>query len=220
MRYHVTPEFNSKLASIDPQGLVIISAIVNFIKNNDKDSLLGATAPFQVRLLGQNIYTIKSHNYRIYLSFGTDNNGDYLLFLDIAIETTKAMQYKSFFAIKNPRTNYTYDPNRNYLIDPRRNMMIDPNRNMMIDPRRNKFYGGPYVYTKDLEQIGFVVRANENVILIFDQSAHFVDFGVKAEHGNINIFSVNGSWNGFLVPTQQEVYLRFNTMNQWTGLTI
>ena len=120
----------------------------------------------------------------------------------------------------DPRRNMTIDPNRNMTIDPRRNFTIDPRRNMTIDPRRNRFYGGPYIYTPDLAQIGFVVRANETVSLTFDMEAHFTGFYVATEQNNLNIFSVSGTWEGFLTRANQEVLLMFDTRCNWTGLIV
>lgn len=268
MRYLVTPEFNNKLSSLAPEGLATISAIVKFIENNDKDSIIAGTSNFDIRSLGEEIYAIKYDNHRVYVSFGTDEKGEYLLLLDVALETTTAKPYQDFFTTKNPRSNRLLDPNsnqlidprrnmmvdprrnmmidphrnmlidprrnmmidprrnmmidprRNMMIDPRRNMMIDPRRNMMIDPRRNRYYDGPHVYTTNLEQIGFVVRANESVMLIFDMSARFIEFSVKTEQGNMNIFDTDNNWIGFLVPTERKVYLKFNTNNEWIGLIV
>jgi hypothetical protein len=120
----------------------------------------------------------------------------------------------------DPRRNMMIDPNRNMMIDPRRNMMIDPNRNMMIDPRRNRYYGGPYLYDIHLNQEGFVVRANEKVSLLFDQSARFSGFVVGTDRENENIFDIHGSWIGFLVPTQSDVRLRFGTNGEWIGIIV
>ena len=244
MRYLVTPEFNNKLTSLSPEGLSVISSIANFVRSRDKNSILTGSKEYDVRLLGKEIYTIKNNDYRVYVSFGSDQDGEYMLFLDIAVETAKATPYRQFFAIKNPVSNFLLDPDRNQLIDPRRNMMIDPNRNMMIDPhrnmmtdprrnmmidpnrnmmidpRRNTYYGGPYVYTTNLQQIGFLISSNEQVTLIFDMTARFIGFGVKAEQGNVNLFNTNNEWIGFLVTANDEVRLRFDLRNEWIGIVV
>lgn len=122
----------------------------------------------------------------------------------------------------NPRLNSAIDPRRNMTIDPRRNMTIDPNRNMTIDPRRNKFYGGPYLYNLKLEQEGFIVRANDQVSLIFDGSARFKRFIVFCTNGtdNGNVFDFSGHWKEFVVPAQNGVHLRFDTTGQWVGIIV
>jgi hypothetical protein len=164
---------------------------VNIIKEVDRSGLTSRASGLDVRPLDTNILTIKRGKYRIYASFGSDSDGEYLLLLDIGLEGTEPRARAEFFATKDPRNNpmldpnrnmtidprrnMTIDPNRNMTIDPRRNMTIDPNRNMTIDPRRNRFYGGPYLYSVALEQEGFIVRANDRVSLIFDTSAHFTN---------------------------------------------
>ena len=268
MRYIVAPEFSSKLSTLTPDGITAISAIVKYIESNTKEAILGGEAGIEVRDLGKQIYNIKYLDYRMYITFGSDEEGEYILLLDMAQETTKTASHRQYFSVKDPRSNtmlnpnsnmtidprrnmtidpsrnMTIDPNRNMMIDPRRNMMIDPNRNMMIDPhrnmmidprrnmmidpnrntmidpRRNRFYGGPYSYSTDLNQTGFLVRANEKVTLFFDMSANFIEFGVVTDQGNTNIFDINRSWVGFLVNTDKEVQLRFDTRNRWLGFIV
>ncbi len=120
----------------------------------------------------------------------------------------------------DPRRNMMIDPNRNMMIDPRRNMLIDPNRNMLIDPNRNRLYGGPYVYTTDLRQTGFVVKTNEQVSLIFDLPKRFSGFFVGTGESVANVFDTDGGWRGFLVSTGGPVRLSFDTLGNWTGLIV
>ncbi|AFL73267.1 hypothetical protein [Thiocystis violascens] len=120
----------------------------------------------------------------------------------------------------DPRRNMTIDPNRNMTIDPRRNMTIDPNRNMTIDPRRNRYYGGPYLYDVNLNQEGFVVRANEEISLIFDSSARFTSYLVSNGKEGKNIFDVSGKWIGFVIPAKDDVLLKFDTSGQWMGIIV
>ena len=268
MRYIVAPEFSSKLSTLTPEGIDAVSAIVKYIESNSKEVILSGNAEIIVRDLGKDIYNIKHSNYRMYITFGSDEEGEYILLLDITLETNVTSSHQQYFSPKNPRTNVLLNPNsnvtidprrnmmidpnrnmtidptrnmmidprrnmmidpsrnmmidpsRNMMIDPRRNMMIDPNRNTMIDPRRNKFYGGPYSYSTDLNQNGFLVRANDNVTLFFDMSARFNEFGVVTEQGNTNIFDVNNNWVGFLVNTDNEIQLRFDTRNGWIGFIV
>ena len=268
MRYIVTPEFSRKLSSLSADGVVAIGSIVKFIEGNDKESFISGGHRIEIRDIGKEIYTIKYEEYRVYTSFGSDEEGEYLLLLDVTVETSKAASHRNYFSVNDPksnmmlnpnsnmtidpRRNMMVDPNRNMMIDPHRNMMIDPNRNMMIDPnrnmmidplrnmmidpnrnmmidpkrntmidpRRNKFYGGPYSYSTNLEQTGFLVRANEKVILFFDMAAKFVGFGVESEQGNMNIFDTNRSWIGYLVKTDSDVLLRFDTSNRWLGIVV
>ena len=245
MKLLVTPGFTEKLASIPKEGLAEISSIVSFVKEAEKNTLVDGAKGFEVRQLSSEIWSIRAGNYRAYGSIGTDEEGEYFLLLDISVEAVRTSTQSSFFAAKDPRTNPSLnpnqnmaidprrnmmidprrnmmiDPNRNMLIDPRRNMMIDPNRNMMIDPRRNRSYGGPFVYDQHLNQEGFVVRANDEVSLVFEsQRAKFTGFIVQKDGNGANMFDPTGRWIGFLVSAGDDVLLRFDPAGQWTGLVV
>src|SRR5690554_1498035 len=270
MRFLVTPTFTEKMASIPSDGISDISHVLNLIKEVDKNDLINGSCGLEVRVLDSDILIIRRKKYRIYASIGSDENGEYILLLDVVFDGGESLSQSRFFATKDPRTNSMLDPNRNMTIDPRRNMTIDPNRNMTIDPnrnmaidprrnmtndprrnmtidpnrnmtidprrimtidpnrnmtidpRRNRFYGGPYLYSQALEQEGFIVRANDQISLIFDQSVRFKNFIVYCKNGskNGNVFDLSGSWVGFVVPTQSDVLLRFDTAGQWKGIIV
>ena len=260
MRFRVAPEFSEKLAQVSSDEIGTISEIVKFVEATEKDSLEAGAPGIEIRNLNDEILSIKRREYRVYASFGHDDNGEYLLLLDISLKQLRAAAKSSFLATKDPRTNRTLDPNRNMMIDPRRNMMIDPRRNMMIDPnknmmidprrnmmidpnrnmmidpnrnmmidphrnkmidpRRNRYYGGPFIYSTTLEQEGFVVRANDEVSLIFDLSAQYTRFFVNNGKDGANVFDVSGHWVEFLITTQHDVRLRFDTTGQWIGLVV
>ena len=237
MKLLVTPGFTEKLASIPKEGLAEISSIVSFVKEAERNTLVDGAKGFEVRQLSSEIWSIRAGNYRAYGSIGTDEEGEYFLLLDISVEAVRTSTQSSFFAAKDPRTNPSLnpnqnmaidprrnmmiDPNRNMMIDPNRNMMIDPNRNMMIDPRRNRSYGGPFVYDQHLNQEGFVVRANDEISLVFEsQRAKFTGFIVQKDGNGANMFDPTGRWIGFLVSAGDDVLLRFDPSGQWTGLVV
>lgn len=229
MKLLVTPGFTEKLASIPKEGLAAISLIVSFVKEAEKNTLADGAKGFEVRQLSSEIWSIRAGNYRAYGSIGTDEEGEYFLLLDISVEDVGTSTQSSFFAAKDPRTNpslnphknMAIDPRRNMAIDPRRNMMIDPNRNMMIDPRRNRSYGGPFVYDQRLNQEGFVVRANDEVSLVFEsQRAKFTGFIVQNGSNGANMFDPTGRWIGFFVSAGDDVLLKFDPSGQWTGLVV
>jgi hypothetical protein len=137
MRFIVTPEFSEKVSSLSRDGISAISTIANFISETDRNSLTQGNRGIEVRSLTGDIVVINYSPYRLFASFGSDSEGEYLLLMDVSIEASQVSTIGGFFATKDPRRNQMFDPNRNMTIDPRRNMTIDPNRNMTIDPRRN-----------------------------------------------------------------------------------
>lgn len=122
----------------------------------------------------------------------------------------------------NPRSNMSINYRSNMSINPRSNMSLNPRSNMSINPRSNVSFGGPFIYSLDLEQKGFLVRANKKVTLLFDMSSEFIGVGVRHQHtGIILLFDTDNNWTGFLVPTKQEgLYLHFDTDNNWQGQVV
>lgn len=268
MRFLVSPEFTQKMASIDENGISAISKIINYIKENEKAVLITDNKHFQPRPLSNDIFLFDAGDHKIYVSFGQDPEGDYVILLDLAAESNKPIQNKDFFTTKNPKTNSSInplknsaidprrnmmidprrnmmvdprrnmmidprrnmmidprrnmmiDPRRNMMIDPRRNMMIDPRRNMMIDPRRNSSYGGPFLYDTNLNQVGFIVRADDKVHLIFNKDSTFEGIAVSTDQGNKNIFNKNNEYIGFWVPANKDIYNRFDLNGSWLGIAI
>ena len=121
----------------------------------------------------------------------------------------------------NPRSNMSINYRSNMSINPRSNMSLNPRSNMSINPRSNVSFGGPFLYSLDLEQKGFLVRANEKVTLLFDMSSEFIGVAVRHDSGIVLLFDTDNNWTGFLVPTsQEELFLHFDTDNNWLGLVV
>ena len=268
MRFLVAPEFTNKLASLTKEEIHGISKIVNHIKESEKTQIITKNNHFNPRQLTNEIFIFDANEYKIYASFGSDNEGEYVLLLDIAAENNKQVPNKDFFSTNDPRTNpninpdrnpnidprrnmmidphrnmmidpqrnmmidprrnmmidpnrnMMIDPRRNMMIDPRRNMMIDPNRNTLIDPRRNRSYGGPFLYDTKLNQIGFLVRANEQVSLIFNKESIFEGISVSTPQGNRNTFNQHNIYTEFWAPTSTDLLNRFDLNGNWIGVVI
>jgi len=101
----------------------------------------------------------------------------------------------------NPRSNMSINYRSNMSINPRSNMSLNPRSNMSINPRSNVSFGGPFIYSLDLEQKGFLVRANETVTLLFDMLSEFIGVGVSHQHtGIILLFDVPR--HNMVIPTE------------------
>ena len=244
MRYFVTKEFNEKIAALNAEQLTELSFLLKRIESSDKDSLL-SQASSNVQSLSNDIYVMKVKKSRMFFSVGEDNDGEYILLLDYSFISASYGRPDQAFAAKNPRTNMYLNPRSNMSINPRSNMSINPRSNMSINyrsnmsinprsnmslnprsnmsinPRSNVSFGGPFLYSLDLDQKGFLVRANEKVTLLFDMSSEFIGVAVKHDSGVVLLFDTDNNWTGFLVPTsKEELFLHFDTDNNWLGLVV
>ena len=270
MRYLVTPNFTNKVAS---QPVVIrqfMPSVLRMIEISDKtklisDGLFGV--PPQVFENDIFVFSSQSQDFSIYVTFGSDQYGEYILLMDFTLQQ-KPLFAKKITPYRNPLTNRAYNPklnrlinpklnrlinpklnrlinpklnrlinpklnrlinpklNRlinpkmNRLINPKLNRLINPKMNRLINPRLNSAYSGPSMYSDKLQQEGFMVRANDNVELIFDLNNEFTSICVKTAQNVFVLFDTNNEWIGFLVTANNEVRLKFNTDNEWTGIAV
>lgn len=136
----------------------------------------------------------------------------------------------------DPFRNMMIDPMRNMMIDPKRNMMLDLQRNMMIDPARNfsldpkrnwainpsqnSAWGGPLVYDLNKKITGFIVRANEQVSLLFNTDGTLNGSLIQAGEKNVNVFNRERKWVGFLVHNGAEGFNQFDLTKSWIGFVV
>jgi hypothetical protein len=125
-----------------------------------------------------------------------------------------------FNTVINPIFNTTINPIFNTAINPIFNAAINPTLNSMINPRLNSAYSGPFIYSLEFQQEGFMIRANDSVELIFDLNNQFVATCIRANQVVFVLFDTNNKWIGFLVTANSEVRLRFDLANKWTGLVV
>ena len=120
----------------------------------------------------------------------------------------------------NPHRNSSINPYRNSSINPYRNSSINPYRNSSINPYRNSSFSGSYLYNDSLRQIGYLVKANELVELVFESLG---DFSGILVHANTQVrchFNKSNDWIGYVVQANEDVALRFNTDGTWIGMII
>jgi hypothetical protein len=246
VRYVVTPSFGEKATRLGSSLLGSIGKIIKIIEGSNRQELDQYIEPlFEENI---EIYVWRADEFQIYLSFSADKEGAYVLLVDLVIHGSApfkplASRDPSLNHTVDPRRNMmidpnrnmAIDPNRNMMVDPRRNMMIDPNRNMMIDPRRNSLidpqrnwlidprrnttWDGPYVYDLSGHIDGFLVRASDEVAILFDRDAKFSGTLVAAGE-NFNQFDQSGKWTHFLVPNGGDGYNRFDLRGKWDGFVV
>ena len=95
MKYLVTPEFSKKAVGLKSIFLPEMNKVFSIITKSTKDELL-ATRDLKINLLGSNVYVIAEVDLRIYFSFGSDEEGDYILLLDVTVRS-KMVSGGSFF---------------------------------------------------------------------------------------------------------------------------
>jgi len=120
----------------------------------------------------------------------------------------------------NPHFNSSINPQFNSSINPRFNSSINPRFNSSINPRYNASFGGPFVYSPDLDQQGFLVRANDSVSLKFDEAGEFAGTLIKANDQVMVEFDKDQKWMGYFVQANELVQLRFNAEGEWSGLVV
>ncbi len=120
----------------------------------------------------------------------------------------------------NPIYNHRINPIYNHRINPIYNHSINPIYNHSINPIYNRSFGGPFIYSKDLTQEGYMVQANDKVYLLFNMSAKWIGIGVQHSSGVIIIFDTKNKNTGYLIPTPEKVYLRFGAGAKWAGIVV
>ena len=211
MRTLAREEVNDKIRALSTQTKSSLALMIGFFESKTKEEVVASKASPYVMQLAGDIYVAQIQDTHAYFSFGSDSDGAYLMILDVT-ETRKQPVDRGFFAIKNPKTNST--------LNPRFNTSINPGFNTSINPRFNPAYGGPFLYSLDLQQEGFLVRANEQVSIIFDMDSEFTGFTVHHDSGIILTFDTNNEWIGYMVPSGQDPLLRFNQSGDWIGILV
>ncbi|SFG69586.1 hypothetical protein SAMN04488020_103217 [Palleronia marisminoris] len=140
MRYVATPEFSEKVSTLDSEELQSLASVLERLKDGSRSALEKELTSLSG--LEGNLHVIKQGDLRVFLSFGSNKDGEYALLVDLAVRQNSRTGHSAagFRAVSpnlDPRKNRMINPRQNSIIDPKRNMMIDPNRNMIIDPRRN-----------------------------------------------------------------------------------
>lgn len=117
----------------------------------------------------------------------------------------------------NPRINNSINYRINNSINPRINNSINPRINNSINPRINPSFNGFYFYDLDNNPIKFAIKANEQVLIIFDFNLNFIEFGVKHSIGYV-IFSASSldfTYNIF--SDSSKGFNIFDLNNEWIG---
>jgi hypothetical protein len=105
----------------------------------------------------------------------------------------------------NPKINSTINPRINSTINPRINSTINPKINSAINPRISASLEGFYYFNLDGELSGLLVKANEDVLVMFDGDLDWIAHAVSNSAGGYNLFDLDGEWTG-LQPLYEQMH--------------
>ena len=121
-------------------------------------------------------------------------------------------------ANRNPTLNANINPTLNANINPTLNATINPTLNANINPTLNANFEGFYFFDLSLNSNKIVITTNKNkVLLIFDTSFEFIEYGIHNNNNGYNLFDLNHQWIGHLQSDGKKGYLYFDLNNKWVG---
>ena len=121
----------------------------------------------------------------------------------------------------NPRINTLINPRTNTLINPRTNTLINPRTNTLINPSLNPSFNGGIIYNLSLEPIEFFVKANSDILAIFNYKYDFIKFAVRHNQNGYIVFDTTSSeMVEHFESNSQEGYNVFDNNNDWKGIAI
>ena len=143
--------------------------------------------------------------------------GSFYIYEAIIIESNRSTVLRSTFAYnRNPNTNTTINPNYNTTINPNYNTTINPNYNTTINPLFNPNFKGYYLYDLQCVKIGYLINANERIVLLFNMNGNYTGVGIKSSN-SFNIFDNQMRWIGFCISIAINGFNYFNTRSEWVG---
>ena len=98
---------------------------------------------------------------------------------------------------RNPAFSGIVNPSFNSSINPNFNSSINPLYNTLINPNYSANFNGFYLWQWNSSALtGFVVRASNQVLLIYNLGVQWCSFGVVVSPGTVIQFDLNGNWIG------------------------
>lgn len=142
----------------------------------------------------------------------------------------------------NPSKNMRINPKHNWNINPAMNDGINPEKNKKINPKFNKDFSplsnhsinpmytfslhplsnenwtGYYSFDKDNKLAGYMVVANQFVVLDFDEKGVWKGYLVKTSSNTYNYFNLQDEWTkAFYCEDSMVGFNQFDPSGEWTG---
>jgi hypothetical protein len=127
-------------------------------------------------------------------------------------EVNYSINPKATYSI-NPNVTYAINPNVTYSLNPKVNYSINPNVTASLNPTKAK-WSGYFIFDRKLALVGIAVRANPDVLLLFNSQIEWIGYFVRAEK-NFNRFDLDGEWTGFLSENSKGAYTYFTIQGEW-----
>ena len=229
MRVIVAPEFSEKLANMSPDTLVRVKDAFDLVENSTKDELV--TDPRMIPLtIGQELFALRAGDSRVFLSFGSDQEGDFVLVFDLAArETGRSVvgdPAQRLHPKRNPKFDQTVNPKFNSQINPRFNSNINPRFNSNINPKFNSTINPRFNSTINPRfNSSLNPRFNSNINPKFNSSLNpkfnwslnpFQNAGLQTQF----VYDVDASAVAFIVIANDLVRLVFDTKATWTSYAV
>lgn len=142
----------------------------------------------------------------------------------------------------NPEKNFRINPKHNWNINPGMNEAINPDKNKRINPKFNKDFSpqhnqsinpmysfslhpltsqnwqGYYTFDKENNLTGYLVIANQFVVLDFDSKGIWKGYLVKTSTNTYNYFNLQDEWTRtFFCEDSMVGFNCFDAAGEWTG---
>ena len=208
MKTLITPEFKEKASLISKDSVALLNKIINFCESSSKETILHGISSYHVLPIGD-IYVVLAGYVQIYFTFGTDEEGEYVLLMDIA-ETQKEPIKNEYFAQKNPVTNHLFNPAYNTSINPNYNTSINPHYNTSINPHYNYSINPNYNHSIN-PNYNHSINPNYN---------HSINPAYNRGFGGPYLYSKGLAKEGYLVKANENTNLIYNMQNKHIAITV
>jgi|SRR3989344_623376 len=176
---------------------------VSFLKPNDRVTKLITST---VRVVGSPITFSKNQVAELFIE-------EAVIFRARKISQKKLLNSQN----RNPIFNHNINPIFNHNINPIFNHNINPIFNHNINPIFNPNFTGYYLYNTQTQQTAYLVQANDEIILMFNNDSNLQAIGIKNSINGFTIFDSSNNWIGTMIPDTQGGFIFYSQSNQQIG---
>jgi hypothetical protein len=222
MRYLATSDFLDKVKTLATQALAKheLQKLLDTIQAADKIEIVSIGT-----LLNDEVYVVAHGSLRLFLSFGSDESGEYALLLDIASQRPTPAPAQPI-PNRNPAHNLTINPNYNTALNPNYNTALNPNYNTKLNPNYNTTLNPNYNTTLN-PNYNTTLNPNYNTTLNPNYNTALnpnynrtLNPNYNAAHDGPFFYALDARRIGFCVRVNERVLLRFDNNAKYVGTAI